>query len=70
MLRRCAFEGCWKTSEHLMLDGWGYLSDWGPGVPDGYYCREHKEAIEAIHQDIAKDIAEERERFEKSRRND
>jgi hypothetical protein len=35
-----------------MLDGWGYLSDWGPGVPDGLYCREHKEAIEALHWDI------------------
>jgi hypothetical protein len=51
-ITRCTFEGCPKTSEQPRLDGWGYLLDWGPGVPDGFYCREHREAIEAIHWDI------------------
>jgi hypothetical protein len=32
-------------------------------VPDGYYCPEHKEAIEAIHHEIA-----ERKRLEKAGR--
>jgi hypothetical protein len=63
MLRRCEFEGCNKTSEHPRLQGWSYLTDWGPGVPDGYYCPEHKEAIEAIHHEIA-----ERKRLEKAGR--
>jgi hypothetical protein len=53
MLHRCAFEGCRKSSQQPSLDGWGYLVAWGSGIPDGHYCREHKEAIEAVHDDIA-----------------
>jgi hypothetical protein len=50
--RRCAFEGCPKTSERPFADGWADLGGWGPGVPDGMYCPEHAAALEAIHWDI------------------
>jgi hypothetical protein len=45
---RCAFKGCPKTSERPFADGWADLAGWGPGVPDGLYCREHTEALEAL----------------------
>jgi hypothetical protein len=47
-LVRCAFEGCWKTSERPFTDGWADLAGWGPGVPDGLYCPEHAAALEAV----------------------
>jgi hypothetical protein len=49
---RCAFEGCYRTSDQPFSDGWSYLSGWGPGVPDGDYCPGHVAAIEAIKPDI------------------
>lgn len=49
---RCTFESCWKTTERPGADGWTRLSDYGPGVPDGLYCPEHADAIEAILPDI------------------
>jgi hypothetical protein len=45
---RCAFKGCPKTSERPFADGWADLAGWGPGVPDGLYCREHTAALEAL----------------------
>ena len=49
---RCAFEGCWKTSERPGADGWAALVGWGPGLHDGLYCPEHAAAIEAIEPEI------------------
>ena len=49
-LWRCAFEGCPKTSEQPFADGWADLAGWGSGVPDGLYCREHADALEAVHE--------------------
>ena len=51
---RCAFEGCHRTSDQPD-DDFAYLAGWGPGVPDGYYCREHADALEVI---ACEDIAE------------
>ena len=52
---RCTFEGCGKTTARPGADGWAYLSDHGPGVPDGLYCRAHAEAIEAVLPEIVED---------------
>jgi hypothetical protein len=49
---RCTFAGCPKTSVTPFADRWADLAGWGPGVPDGLYCREHAAAIEACHDDI------------------
>lgn len=48
---RCAWDGCWKTTEHLSVDGWSYLAAWGPPVNDGYYCQAHAAALEAVLMD-------------------
>jgi hypothetical protein len=53
MLHRCTFEGCRKTVEYpqnfaLPPKGWSYLVDWGPGIQDGLYCKEHADALEAV----------------------
>ncbi|PWT93398.1 MAG: hypothetical protein C5B54_01915 [Acidobacteria bacterium] len=49
MIYHCTFKGCKKTSEAPRAkDGWSFLAKWGPGIPDGYYCREHVEALEAL----------------------
>ena len=44
----CTFEGCGNTTEKPTLNGWAWLAEWGPGVRDGFYCREHVEALEAL----------------------
>jgi hypothetical protein len=51
-LRRFTFEGCPKTSERPFSEGWAELVAWGPGIPDGLYCKEYTAAIEAIEADI------------------
>jgi hypothetical protein len=45
---KCTFTGCQKTSEQPTKDGWAYLCSWGPGIEDGYYCKEHADAIEKV----------------------
>jgi hypothetical protein len=51
---RCAFEGCHKTTDQanglVPPKGWCFLSDWGPGIADGYYCRAHRDAIEQLEE--------------------
>jgi hypothetical protein len=46
---RCAFGGCWRTSAQPYTDGWANLCDWGLGIPDGFYCGPHADAIEALN---------------------
>jgi hypothetical protein len=48
MLRHCTFEGCPKTTENWLDDRWAHLDGWGIGVREGYYCREHADALEAL----------------------
>ena len=48
MARSLRLKGCPKTSERPFASGWADLAGWGPGVPDGLYCREHTEALEAL----------------------
>lgn len=57
MAYRCTFDGCRNTTESPVSDRWRWLQDWGPGIPDGYYCPDHAHAIEAIVDDIAKEQA-------------
>ena len=45
----CAFEGCPETTADPDKDGWSYLADWGAGVADGYYCKPHADALEALY---------------------
>jgi hypothetical protein len=47
----CTFQGCRNTSEQPITDGWAILADWGPGIPDGYYCPAHANAIEKVDED-------------------
>jgi hypothetical protein len=52
--RRWAFEGCLKFfdgPELLLLppEGWAHVSEWGPGVPDGFYCEFHADVLERLH---------------------
>jgi hypothetical protein len=53
MRHRCQFEGCLRTVEWpevftLPPEGWSWLQDWGPGVPEGMYCKPHADALEAL----------------------
>ena len=48
---RCAWDGCWRTTAHPDTDGWAYLCSWGPAVKDGYYCKAHADAIEAVEME-------------------
>jgi hypothetical protein len=45
---RCTYAGCWRTTTQPYSDGWANLSDWGPAVPDGFYCRPHADALEQV----------------------
>ena len=44
---RCCWEGCWRSSARPMFDG-SYLSSWGPYIQDGWYCKAHADALEAV----------------------
>jgi hypothetical protein len=33
------------TTEQPIKDGWANLVDQGPGLPDGYYCKAHADAL-------------------------
>ena len=47
---RCAFPGCHRsTDRYPYVVGWANLCDWGPGIPDGFYCKPHADAIEALN---------------------
>jgi len=35
------------TTEQPTKDGWANC-DWGPGIPGGYYCPAHADAIEKV----------------------
>ena len=43
---KCCFDGCRMTSEHP--DAGRYLSEWGHGFKDGWYCRAHADALEQV----------------------
>lgn len=47
----CTFGGCPKSSEQPYTDGWSNLCAWGPGIPDGFYCKPHADALEAMLMD-------------------
>jgi hypothetical protein len=42
---QCAYPGCPAKTDNRLL--WGYLASWR-GLPDGYYCPAHRDAIEKI----------------------
>jgi hypothetical protein len=44
----CSFCGCWRTTVQPYTDGWSGLAAWGPGIPDGWYCKPHADALEAL----------------------
>jgi hypothetical protein len=44
---RCCWEGCWRSTTRPMFDG-SYLFNWGPHIQDGWYCKAHADAIEAV----------------------
>jgi len=48
---RCSWEGCWRSTTRHHPDDWSYLFGWGPAVKDGYYCRVHADALEAVRLD-------------------
>jgi len=48
---KCTFDGCNATSEQPYTDGWANLADWRPGVKDGFYCKAHADALEAMLMD-------------------
>jgi hypothetical protein len=48
---KCAFDGCPARSEQPYTDGWASLSDWGPGIKDGFYCKAHAAALEEMLMD-------------------
>jgi hypothetical protein len=43
---QCAYPGCPATTNNRLR--WAYLMDWPGGLPDGYYCPAHAEALEAV----------------------
>src|SRR5215472_977420 len=48
---RCSFEGCHRsTTQHPYLAGWANLGGWGPGIPEGFYCKPHADAIVALDE--------------------
>ena len=46
---RCCWDGCWRTTLRPDTDGWSFLTSWPQPVKDGYYCRAHVDALEALH---------------------
>ena len=48
---RCTFHGCNATTEQPFTDGWADLCAWGPGIKDGFYCKAHADALEAMLED-------------------
>jgi hypothetical protein len=50
---RCTFSGCRAKTWQPYADGWAGLASWGPGIPDGFYCRAHADAIESLFGDEA-----------------
>jgi len=47
---RCTFAGCWRTTWQPYADGWSGLAAWGPGIENGWYCKAHADAIEALDE--------------------
>ena len=49
---RCSFAGCHRSIPRrpyvVPPEGWACLSDWGPGIPDGFYCQSHADALDAM----------------------
>jgi hypothetical protein len=45
---RCSWKCCHAITTQWREDGWSNLSDWGPAVPDGYYCPARAAALEAV----------------------
>ena len=46
-MHTCTFKGCDRATMNVNADGWRYLSNCGPTVKDGYYCRDHAEGYRA-----------------------
>jgi hypothetical protein len=49
---RCTFVDhrglrCPATTTQPYSDDWSGLAAWGPGIPDGFYCKRCADAIEA-----------------------
>jgi hypothetical protein len=42
------FNECHAATDQPTADGWAHLSSWGPGIPDGWYCSAHADAIEQV----------------------
>jgi len=42
----CAYPGCPARTDNRLR--WAHLTNWAGGLPDGYYCPAHAEALEAI----------------------
>jgi hypothetical protein len=47
---RCTFAGCHRSTFQPGIDGWAALVRWGPGIEDGWYCKPHADAIEALDE--------------------
>jgi len=49
----CSFSGCHRSiirrDYFVPPEGWAYLSDWGPGIKRGFYCKPHADALEALN---------------------
>lgn len=50
MTVKCAWAGCLATADRPAPAGWVWLAEWGPGIPDGFYCPDHAAAIEAVRE--------------------
>jgi hypothetical protein len=50
MRTRCSFPGCHRSTTRMWrgTDDWPFLASWGPGIPDGFYCKPHADALEAL----------------------
>jgi hypothetical protein len=46
MAAQCAYPGCPATTDNRLR--WRYLADWLGGLPDGFCCSAHSDALEAI----------------------
>jgi hypothetical protein len=46
----CTFAGCWQKTSQPFTDGWTNLGPWGPGIPEGWYCKPHAAALEALEE--------------------
>jgi len=48
-IQKCAAKGCAATTTTPGIDRWAWIQDWGEGVPDGFYCPKHGDALENFY---------------------